>query len=286
MACLFDRLLRCRCTPKTIRRDNQTRQVHLAARRRRLALESLEERLTPSGETVTGTFNAIPVQKTVQVSFDATIDSPLPKGIDRVFNQGSVSGSAFTTIRTDASPLPGTGDPLVTPVERAPMVTGVYVRSSSWTPAFLSNLQAQSLGDATLGYVMPTGPGQLTTLPWTNLDRISVRFSSDVNIAPGSLSIFGTYNPLYAVDATVLNYDPATFTATWGLTTPLVADGLRLVLSSAGVSNVGGNARLDGDWLDTTATFPSGNGAAGTDFSFRFNVVPVRDRRPPVRDGD
>ena len=34
-------------------------------RHRRIALERLEERLTPSGETVTATFTAVPVQRTV-----------------------------------------------------------------------------------------------------------------------------------------------------------------------------------------------------------------------------
>ncbi|HTK75503.1 MAG TPA: cadherin-like domain-containing protein, partial [Gemmataceae bacterium] len=276
MARPFDLLLRFPETSRKLGRDAEyPRRVRAnVARGGALTLEQLEERLTPSGETVTATFGAIPVQKTVQVSFDGTIDSPLAKGIDRVFNQGSVSGSAFATIKTDASQSPGTGDVLVTPVERAPMVAGVYLRSSSWTPAFLGNLQAQGLGDTSLGYVVPNGAGQSTSIPWPNLDRVSVRFTSDVNIAPGALSILGTYNASYPVNTAVLSYDSATFTATWALTTPLVADGLRLIVSSAGVTGVGGNAPLDGEWLDDTATFPSGNGAAGTDFSFRFNVVP------------
>src|SRR5262245_10218770 len=271
MKSLFDRLLRHRYAHAGAA---PTRRSAPLRRNRRIALERLEDRLTPSGETVTATFAAVPVQKTVQVSFDATVDSPLVKGIDRIFNQGSVSGSGFATIRTDASLVAGTGDPLITPVERAPMVSGVYLNSSSWTPAFRNNLQALGLGDSTFGYNVQGGGGQMTSIPWPNLDRVSIRFTSNVNIAPGSLSVFGTYNAGYAVGATVLSYDPATFTATWALSSPLVADGLRLILSSTGVTNVGGNARLDGEWLDGTAAYPSGNGTAGTDFSFRFNVVP------------
>src|SRR5439155_22650429 len=103
MKSVFDRLVRYRY------RRAGTRG---SGRHRRIALERLEERLTPSGETVTAAFSAVPVQKTVVVTFDATINSPLPKGIDRVFNQGSVSGSGFATFKTDAS-LAGTGDPLV-----------------------------------------------------------------------------------------------------------------------------------------------------------------------------
>ena len=60
-------------------------------------------------------------------------------------NQGSVSGSGFATIKTDASLVPGGANAVVTPLERAQMVAGVFVRSSSWTPAFLGNLQAQDL---------------------------------------------------------------------------------------------------------------------------------------------
>ena len=67
MACLFDRLLRY-CENSGCRKVDQP-----ARRRRTLALEALEERLTPSGETVSAAFAAIPVQKTVQVSFDAVI---------------------------------------------------------------------------------------------------------------------------------------------------------------------------------------------------------------------
>jgi hypothetical protein len=244
---LFDRMLRFRHRPVGIL-GNRRSPATDRGRPRRIALERLEERLTPSGETVTAAFSAVPVQKTVVATFDATVNTPLPKGIDRVFNQGSVSGSGFATFKTDASAVAGTADPLVTSVERGPEVAGVFVASSTWNQAFLNILgQPNGLGDAKFGYSVPAGSGQTVAIPWPNIDRVSVRFTSNVNIAPGTLTIFGTYNANYAVNATVLSYDAATFTATWALAGPLPADGLRMIVASAGVQNSPGNARLDGD---------------------------------------
>jgi hypothetical protein len=36
----------------------------------------------------------------------------------------------------------------------------------------------------------------------------------------------------------------------------------------------GGSALLDGDWTDSVSSFASGNGTAGGNFAFRFNVLP------------
>src|SRR5262245_13659046 len=79
-------------------------------RRTRLAVDRLEDRLTPSGETISATIGALPAGRSVTVIFDATVDNPLTKGIDTVFNQGSVSGTGFATVRTDDPALPGTTD--------------------------------------------------------------------------------------------------------------------------------------------------------------------------------
>jgi hypothetical protein len=258
-------------TDRTARRRANIRRIRAG---RRLTLEALEERLTPSGETVSAVFSTVPVQKTVVATFDATIDSSLPKGIDRVFNQGSVSGSGFATIKTDDPFSPGGADPVVTLVDRAPTVAGVFLRSTSWNSTFLNNLQAQGLGNSTFGYSVASGAGQLLTVPWAGLDRISVRFSQNVNVTAGSLSVFGTFNPTYTLNAAGFSYDAATFTATWALTNALPADEFRIVLSATNLTAVTDGLRLDGEWLDGAAVYPSGNGTAGGDFSFRFNVVP------------
>src|SRR5262245_55961656 len=250
-----------------------SRSRKAVSRPRRLAVERLEDRLTPSGETVAVTLGTLPAGRAVAVSFDATIDSPLTKGIDRVFNQGTVSGTNFAAVRTDDPAAPGTTDPTVTLVDRAPMVARVFVRSSAWNATFLNALQAQGVGDATFGYALTTGATQLNTLPWLNLDRVSVRFTENVTVAADDLQLFGVATANYAL--TGFTYDPVTFTATWTVTGGITADQLRLVVdgSAAGVTDTAGS-RLDGEWLDGTAVLPSGDGAAGGNFSVRFNVQP------------
>jgi uncharacterized repeat protein (TIGR01451 family) len=60
---------------------------------------------------------------TVTITFDVTIDDPLPPGTTSVSNQGSISGSNFTTVNTDDPAAAGNSDPTVTPVVAAPVVT-------------------------------------------------------------------------------------------------------------------------------------------------------------------
>ena len=78
-------------------------------------------------------------------------------------------------------------------------------------------------------------------------------------------------------------YDPATFTATWTLTGPIGSDKLLLRLNADGSNPIEDSAgnRLDGEWTNPTSTtpsssstYPSGDGTAGGDFLFRFNVLP------------
>ena len=57
------------------------------------------------------------------------------------------------------------------------------------------------------------------------------------------------------------------------MASPAPADRFNDVAGSIDISKRD-NSTLDGDWIDSTATYPSGDGAAGSDFAFRFNVVP------------
>src|SRR5436853_546154 len=84
---------------------------------RRLAVERLEDRLTPSGGTFTTTpAFTLPAGRGITIQFDAIVDSPLTKGITQVFNQGTVAGTNFATFKTDAQPVPGAADPVATAV--------------------------------------------------------------------------------------------------------------------------------------------------------------------------
>ena len=151
-------------------------------------------------------------------------------------------------------------------------VEQVLAGASSWSAAFYDYLDAQGLGHPTLshlGYRIPDGVEQLDTLPWNNLDTLVISFSKDVSVVEGDLVLYDVNAAPYAIDSFV--YTPSTFTATWTLAVPIGADKLLIDLSDSVYS---GGVALDGEWTDETSTFPSGDGAAGGDFQFRFNVLP------------
>ncbi|HQR33302.1 MAG TPA: HYR domain-containing protein, partial [Blastocatellia bacterium] len=56
-----------------------------------------------SGETVTKGISIIPPGKTVTITFSVTINTPFPVGVCTVSNQGSVSGSGFSTVLTNSA---------------------------------------------------------------------------------------------------------------------------------------------------------------------------------------
>jgi ELWxxDGT repeat protein len=156
----------------------------------------------------------------------------------------------------------------------APRIAGVYVKGTAWSNAFLDSLDAQGLGCASvarLGYAIPAGTDQLKTLPWTGIDTISVRFDEDVTVTKGSLTLLHADFTPFDLSGATFSYNTTTFTATWTLSQTIAADALTLAIAS--VADAAGNA-LDGEWIDQTSSFPSGNGAAGGDFVFHFNVVP------------
>jgi len=144
-----------------------------------------------------------------------------------------------------------------------PQVARVLVSSTGWDTTFLAPLGEE-------GYAIPTGSGQLGTLPWTSIDQVKIAFTEDVNVSQGDLSVHGVNVPDYAI--TGFGYDPGSRTATWTFSAPITADKLLLALSDD-VTDTAGN-RLDGEWSDGSSTFPSGNGAEGGDFQFRLNVLP------------
>jgi len=178
----------------------------------------------------------------------------------------------------------GTVDMGAYELDQAPTVTAVYVRGSSWSTDFLSFLQANVSGSSsTYGFAIPVGSGdtQLQTLPWRNLDQISIAFSEDVSVAQAQFAIVGSVGS-YSVSG--FSYDATDHVATWSLSAVIGADKLYIALPGSGatpVTDTAGNA-LDGEWsnptsfgqVGATSTFPSGDGVAGGDFAFRFDVLP------------
>lgn len=154
-----------------------------------------------------------------------------------------------------------------------PTVESVMISSTDWAPAFTTLLSDNGMG--THGYAMPTGStAQMQPLPWSGLDRVTLRFSEDVNVDVNDLSITGAAGGQYGISGFM--YDPQTRLAEWTMSSPIAA-GERVHLDldadgAGGVADLLGNA-LDGEWTDSVSSGPSGDGVAGGDFEFRFNVL-------------
>ena len=90
----------------------------------------------------------LPAGTTVVITFRVTIDDPLPPGIDRVSNQGLVSGAEFPAAPTDDPATPASSDPTTTLLGR---LAG-ELPSTGFPPGTLSPLPMdQSIAPQPLG---------------------------------------------------------------------------------------------------------------------------------------
>jgi hypothetical protein len=124
--------------------------------------------------------------------------------------------------------------------------------------------------DGVFGYPIPAGTTQTRAVPWTGgVNQIALRFDSDVALTldQTDLVVRGVTTPTYTI--TGFRYDAATKTGVWTLSSAITNDKIRLFLDDALLPS------LDGEWTDSSAaeSYPSGNGTAGGDFSFRLNVL-------------
>jgi fibronectin type 3 domain-containing protein len=167
------------------------------------------------------------------------------------------------------------GSFVVNPV--APEVDAIYVSGSAWQQSFLNYLASNGLGDAQLGYRLMGGPNQLGSLPWNNVNIISVVFSRDVNINTANIALVGSpdLGPAPALGTASFTYNSTTFTATWVYQAALPLDKYLLSIPSAAVTSKVSGAALDGEFANGSGNLlPSGDTVAGGDFNFRFNILP------------
>ncbi len=162
--------------------------------------------------------------------------------------------------------------------EAGPTVKSIRVGSTAWSNDFRDFVDGGTGGSA-LGYQIPKGTTQETTLPWININQIIVEFSTDVgsslSLADFSLSVIAG-NRADGTTATVpsiLSVTKSGNFATLTLSQSVEPSTIDLTILSAGVFDAGGN-RLDGDWVNGSTAAQSGDGVSGTDFSFRFHVLP------------
>ena len=153
-------------------------------------------------------------------------------------------------------------------------VTNVVVDSTAWSQTYLSGLAGSPLVNGA-GYVIPVGSdAQLQALPWDNLNQIQITFSGPVNVQESSLMVTGLNVAQYAFSG--FSYNALTYTAIWTLAAPIGQDKVLLDLQASGSAAVTDPAGkpLDGEWTNAASQYPSGDGVAGGDFLFRFNVLP------------
>ena len=160
-------------------------------------------------------------------------------------------------------------------------ITGAYVSSTAWASAFNSYLASKGLGSTTFGFALQTGANQLTTLPWTNLNQISVVFSGPVgDVGLASLKLVGGSGGT-TPNVTGFTSDGSN-TYTWTLSGPLTNNRYVFAIATTGSSfgTPGSTQVVDADGAGISGTFatgqafPSGNGLAGSTFDFFFNVLP------------
>ncbi|MEX2214497.1 MAG: PKD domain-containing protein [Phycisphaeraceae bacterium] len=154
----------------------------------------------------------------------------------------------------------------------SPVITGVTLGSSAWSAAFNNHPQTTQRGFGQ-GYLLPAGAGQSAPLTWSELDLIRIEFNENVDVQADDLILVGVNVNDYAalLSGGSFSYDAVNFVATWQLAAPLQSDKLRIVLDDR-VTDTAGNA-LDGEWTDGFSS-QSGDGLAGGDFAYRFNVLP------------
>jgi hypothetical protein len=154
-----------------------------------------------------------------------------------------------------------------------PSVAGVEVLGTNWTSSFVGYLQGA--GQGTAGYKIPLGSAaQSASLTWNNINQIAITFNEDVNVKVADLSLSGVNVVAYHFSG--FQYNSTAHTATWTLNTPIANDRLRLDLDADGIDPVhnSGGVVLDGEWSNNSSIV-SGNGTAGGDFEFNFNVLPT-----------
>ena len=145
----------------------------------------------------------------------------------------------FEDVAGNASAL---GPQLAVTVDTAaPSVTEVFADGMAWAPAFRQFLAAGGSGDATFGFrAGAPGAPPARVLPWSNLNRLSVRTSEPLPVQPAHLNLSGRNVPSPAFAPNDFSYDAATATATFALASPLTNDRLTLGLAP-GLADLAGN---------------------------------------------
>jgi len=164
-------------------------------------------------------------------------------------------------------------------------VVDVLVASTQWHADFKGEIINLSLGDSDGFYRIPVGDGhQLYPLPWSKIDQIRVVFSEDVNVDTVDLAdmvLTGVNNPQVWPDSVAETPGAGgTEVVTWTFEDLSIQNDKLYINLDESIDSATTGLALDGDWDNPTDrndpvsdTYPSGDGVAGADFNFRFNIL-------------
>ena len=107
----------------------------------------------------------------------------------------------------------------------------VFVGGTGWSGAFRGHLESLELGGADGFAVVAGDEADARPLPWSNLDRVSLRFNGDIPVGRGDLSVRGLNVDDYPVAD--FSYDSVRRTATWTLGRGISNDRVTLSLHAA-----------------------------------------------------
>ena len=132
-----------------------------------------------------------------------------------------------------------------------PEIVEVFVRGTGWSSEFLNNLESAGLGERQYGYRVTDLSHSAASLPWTNVDRISLRFANDPVIEASDLVLSGL-NRNYDLASGGFFVDTTERVATWTLdhSNPVLeTDRITVLLDSgeSGVQDVGQLNPVAGD---------------------------------------
>lgn len=140
-----------------------------------------------------------------------------------------------------------------------PFVAEIYLSGTAWTASFKQALAREGGGDARYG-TWWFGP-LANPVPWANVDKVTIRFSWDVEVQSKHLRVAGANVADYPVASFEYRRDAAV--ATWTLARPFGADRILLELDGDGPNGV------NGGWFDGDGDFQPGG-----DYRLRFKSLP------------
>lgn len=184
-----------------------------------------------------------------------------------VVSDGAMSSTAPVTIS------------LANVAENGPTVQAVYLNSTTWALNYSDWLDDDLPTNGTRRGVKLNGVAQLNNRAWFNANQIVLAFSSVVSasLSTSDFELTGTSGVRVDTSAGILpRIDSLTTAGTLvrlNLSQSLDAGRYQLRIIASGVTDVSGNP-LDGEWTTASTATNSGNGVAGGDFLFSFNVLP------------